>query len=500
MNIPRTAQIAAMIALIVGYAVVRVSDLTASCLWFDEIFSVHAATQNWGDTLRFVALDVIHPPLFYLLLKIWIGIGGEGLIWVRLFPVVFSLLAIFPLIALCRELKLTLLTQLLAIFLVGVNGSLIKYSQEVRMYAPLMCLAIFSMWLFARYFHRGKSFVLLVVVNILLVYTHYFGWLVVVAEILLIVWFQRVKWRTILVMFSTVLVAFLPWLGAVAIAAGSGSDVGQNIGWMLRPGVKEIATFVLNVIEPFYFQTSTAEPVSQFVISLPLLILIATATVVFLLTREQDKSSIWFLLVFVKLPVIAAFVASWLLPYSVWGTRHLIVVFVPFCIYLASVLTSARTRTWRFGLISPMLVLTFAAGFLEISRSTSIQPWCGLEKVANEVISSDQTKNIYLTEDLTAYHTWFALREQGDIAINKLTNIDGMGEDKAYFLPRGFDEIKITNVTDVADDKFWIVYRGSSLKESEPPIRNITFRGYRVAKTKIEPVGRESVIAVLFEK
>jgi len=60
----------------------RIWRLTDSCLWFDEIFSIHAARYDWKQMLQFVAADLIHPPLFYALLKIWIAIGGEALLFV----------------------------------------------------------------------------------------------------------------------------------------------------------------------------------------------------------------------------------------------------------------------------------------------------------------------------------------------------------------------------------------------------------------------------------
>ncbi|MCA1630154.1 MAG: hypothetical protein LC774_07430, partial [Acidobacteria bacterium] len=41
------------------YVGVRVWRLDAACLWFDEVFGVHAAAwHGWGGMLRFVALDL----------------------------------------------------------------------------------------------------------------------------------------------------------------------------------------------------------------------------------------------------------------------------------------------------------------------------------------------------------------------------------------------------------------------------------------------------------
>src|SRR2546421_1353717 len=137
----RYTNIAVTLLLIVVYIAVRFWRIGDSCLWFDEIYSVHAAEHAWGDILNFVSLSLVHPPLFYLLLKVWIGIGGESVVWLRSLPVIFSIAAIFPFIRLCQGLSLGLWTQTFALFLFAINGSLIKYAQEVRMYSVLLCLS-----------------------------------------------------------------------------------------------------------------------------------------------------------------------------------------------------------------------------------------------------------------------------------------------------------------------------------------------------------------------
>src|SRR6185436_12668046 len=107
-------------------------------------------------------------------------------------PVAFSVLALVPFLYLCRELKQPREVTMLALTFLAVNGSLIKYAQELRMYSMLMFMTLLSMWLFARYFNRGKSFVWLVIANVLLVYTHYFGWLVIGSEVVALLIFQHI--------------------------------------------------------------------------------------------------------------------------------------------------------------------------------------------------------------------------------------------------------------------------------------------------------------------
>jgi len=143
--------LAIIVAICFVFVALRLWNLTDSCLWFDEIFGVHAAEMDWGNLFWFVAQDLIHPPLFYALLKIWIAAGGESLFWLRFFPVFFSTIAVAPFILLCRQFKLSLPTIALALMFFAVNGSLIKYAQEVRMYSLLLCLGLFSLWLFIRF-------------------------------------------------------------------------------------------------------------------------------------------------------------------------------------------------------------------------------------------------------------------------------------------------------------------------------------------------------------
>lgn len=500
----RKLQLFAFVVALTLYVAARIWGLTRSCLWFDEIFSVHAAEHTWDSIIKFVSLDLIHPPLFYVLLKIWIVAGGESLTWLRLFPVIFSIIAVFPFVSLCRELGLGRWTQTLAILLFAVNGSLIKYSQEVRMYSLLMCFSLFSIWLFARYFFKGQSFLPLVIVNVLMVYTHYFGWFVIVSEIALILWFQRIKWRRMAVMFGLVLVSFAPWAVALWQATGLGNGLEQNIGWMSRPGPREIATFVLNLIEPFYSQSSTAEPVSILRITLPLLLIVVTAAAIFIsefVTREtNDRHRVYFLLYFIVLPIIFVLIVSWLLPYSIWGTRHLLIVFTPFTVLIA-VLVGNLPIAWFKAVAATMIILFSGYAFvLYASNDRPGKSWCSLESIVGEL--GTENGGIFCTfEDLAAYHIWFASRNStGKPQIFKISNINGLREDRAYFLPRGFDGVMQVGIEEIDAPKIWIAYRAKEIKETEPPLRNFITKGYRITDRRSLTSDTETAIVLRLEK
>ncbi len=475
-------------AICLVYILLGFWRVTDSCLWFDEIFGVHAAAHDWGNLLWFVARDLIHPPLFYGLLKIWIQIGGESLFWLRFFSIFFAVLSIVPFYFLCRQLKIGYPATAIALAFLAANGALIKYAQEVRMYALLMFFALFSMWLFTRFLHLGKNIWILTIVNVLLVYTHYFGWFVVLAEVFAILILQPIKIRQILIMFGICLASFTPWIFAIFRASQINADLAQNIGWIGKPDLSALFGFAFDLIEPFYFQTSNIEPASNYLISVPILLIIVAAKIFYLINyseeTEIEKRDFWMLGFFIGTPVVIALIASWLLPVSIWGTRHLIIVFAPAAILVGVFFDKLKPQILKIVLLSALFLLFIIAFIFELNRPKQEFVWCAWENLARNV-DKNQPQKIYVFEDLVAYHFWFALRENGNAEIVKINNAEGVPEDKAYFLPRGFDGVKNIDFNAIEGERFFIAFRDKEWNLQNPPLKNLVERGYQIGNPQI---------------
>jgi uncharacterized membrane protein len=474
--------------LVVVYIALRWWRLTDSCLWFDEIFSVHAAEHGWDGLFSFVAQDLIHPPLFYVFLKVWILLGGENLFWLRYFPVFFAIVAIFPFMLLCQELKLPIQTTVLAFALFAINGSLIKYAQEVRMYSLLMCLAIFSWWLFARYFNQNKGLIWLLVINVLMVNTHYFGWLVVLTELLVIGLLKRSNLKQLLIIFLVICLSFVPWVLALWQAMKINADVGQNIGWMNRPTVSALFQFIFDLFEPIYFQQSSTDQNAVFLITLPIVLISLAAIVIWFQdwkTKTPDEKQTAFLLIILAAtPVILAFISSWIAPYSIWGTRHLLIVFAPFVILLSLILLKIRLKQLKYAAVLVIFLLSGLAFTIQARRESPVFIWCAWENLAANLRNSEKPAKLYVFEDLVAYHFWFVLRDSEKkpqvIKVN-----DVMPEDKAYFLPRGFDEIQVINQNEINGERFFIAFRDQKWDLTKPPLKNLIESGYQIGEPKL---------------
>lgn len=486
------------------YLAVRIWGLTDSCLWFDEIFSVHAAGHSWREIWEFVRLDLIHPPLFYASLKIWIAAGGESLLWLRLFPVFFSILALIPLVLLCGELKFSQAEKTAAITLLAVNGLLVKYSQEVRMYSVLFCLSLFSIWLFVRLLNtKSKSaFFWLFFVNLLLVYTHYFGWLVVVSEFAAILFWRREFLKRFAAGFLFLAICFAPWAVAVVKAAQANAGLKQNIGWAAKPGWANLLSFVFSLHEPFYYQQSNLEAPNLLLISVPFA-LICIGAMIFAYFVEKENFYFRLAAVFVFVPVVIAFAASWLLPYSVWGIRHLIIIFAPYSLLVAFALKRLRPPGIKIAAFGLLGLLILAGCAFHFARAKSVNIWCGWDELAKQAMEKEgafESLPIYAFEDLVAYHLWFATKDSERVRIIAVKNFPGIEEDKAYFLPRGFDDIQVADKNALAGDRFWIAFRDQNWNPRHPLLQDLATRGYKIGAPLEFKAAGETAFLVKVEK
>ena len=127
----------------------RLARLAFQPLWWDEGWSLYFATTDVRSMLELTAVD-IHPPLYYLLLHLWIQVLGSGAIAVRLLSVLIGTATVPLLYATGRRL-LGERGGLLAAFLLAVSAFHIYYSQEVRMYGLVTLLGLAAFYFALRW-------------------------------------------------------------------------------------------------------------------------------------------------------------------------------------------------------------------------------------------------------------------------------------------------------------------------------------------------------------
>jgi hypothetical protein len=121
----------------------RVWDLGARSLWFDEASEYWVAVAPTSQLAHFVSLGSGDPPLYAFLLHFWMKLGtGEA--WLRALSVVASLAGVAGLMVLGRRLagsSAAITVGLLA----AVNPPDIRYAQEVGQYALMVGTVAWSL-------------------------------------------------------------------------------------------------------------------------------------------------------------------------------------------------------------------------------------------------------------------------------------------------------------------------------------------------------------------
>jgi hypothetical protein len=457
-----------LFALIVFlFAVVRFAKLTAYGLFSDEVFSAETIHRSWSQLQRAVINDVVHPPLFYYLLKAWIVIS-DSLLWMKLFPVLFSILAIIPFVLLSRELKLRAMTINLALFLMAVNEYLINYAQELRMYSLLLLLVTTSMWLFAKLANaRERALTLqlaLLATNLLLVYTHYYGWLIVTGELLFLIVKRRDRLGSFGLSVVALVAGFFPWTFAVMQAAYAKGGLGPNLKWNTRPTATDFFQHYVTLNGPVYNSwRAYATIFSTVIFFTPILVWAwrglgktssaSHAKVIDLQSGattegrpymnslavksnnigEADGNVFLWLALLAFVPSVIAFAASYLLTQSVWGSRFLIIV-APAYLLLVTI-AATRLRPRRLQLIAVTLIAAWAAlgGALQLTHRDKISWQPLVARMIQQEMSQSDSVRVYTRQGVTGTTIQYYLDQASELRL-RVQYVDDYSEiDEAHF-------------------------------------------------------------------
>ena len=428
-----------LLALLVLFLFIalRLWRLTDYGLFGDEPFGVYLANQSWRELFAIVIRDVVHPPLFYILLKFWVGVFGDSIFAVKLFAVFFAIASIAPLMMLVRELRLSRDAINLFFWIVGVNAYLIFYSQELRMYSLVMFTSSCSLWLFVKLLRANQDLwkiqVALFAANLILIYSHYYGWMFVAVQFIVLLIRQRNKLNGFVAMSTFLVACFLPWAYLVAQAAKMKGGLAANLSWNPRPGVKDLLWYFINLNgamsyrwESYGFAYKILLGIYVFITLFLIHALVRYAKKVWstafrrnivmpifppeggtpnlhqsgtlhLLRGNASNSSLQALFLFAFVPPVMAFFASYLLSQSVWGMRFLVLSAAPYLLVLTLAILHLEPQRLRRFAIVVLILWTALSGYTELTNREKLN----VESLVREMrqVEDNQTQPIRIYTD-----------------------------------------------------------------------------------------------------
>lgn len=217
-------------------------------LWLDEIWSMIMSSpeKSVGEIINACKVDT-HPPLFDILLHFYLKLFGDDPLNGRVLSLLIGFLGMFATFYHSLRISKNYTAALIAFGLVSLSFFHVYYSDEGRFYTFLYILSLSVISRIYLYFKEGKSkhLVFFTISSTLIVYTHYYGiiLLLAVALILLFLWFKKEidnrKFIYSIISGVIVLLLFAPWLPFMF----SGQE---KESWMHAPSLSDFFEYFYN--------------------------------------------------------------------------------------------------------------------------------------------------------------------------------------------------------------------------------------------------------------
>jgi mannosyltransferase len=209
---------AVVLVVLLAVSLVLRTDSLGESLWMDEGLSIGIASQPLFDIPGVLRMDG-SPPLYYMLLSIWMDLVGDGPGETQALSVAISLLAV-PGGMWAGWSLFGRRAGLVCAALCAVNPFLTQFAQETRMYSLMLVLSLLATAAFLHVFAFGRRryLPLFFVLLALMLYTHNWGLFLSVGLVCALVpcWYvsenRHSFWKDALIGFGGAGLLYLPWL------------------------------------------------------------------------------------------------------------------------------------------------------------------------------------------------------------------------------------------------------------------------------------------------
>ncbi|MBO5093019.1 MAG: hypothetical protein J6C33_01535, partial [Lachnospiraceae bacterium] len=205
----------------------------------DETFSMKLVENSFSEIIRLTALDV-HPPLYYILLKVVVELGNL----VSLNPVISGKLASILPFLLLGVVSMTKIRKRFggfaaSFFFMSIMGmpQMMNYSVNIRMYSWGMFFVVMAFLAFCDIILENKfkpAILQFIIYSVMAAYTHYFACIGIafLYFALLLYWYRyhREKIKTWFLCAAIICICYLPWIPIVYRQVG-----GVKEGYWIEP-------------------------------------------------------------------------------------------------------------------------------------------------------------------------------------------------------------------------------------------------------------------------
>jgi hypothetical protein len=258
-----------------------------------------------------------------------------------------------------------------------------------------------------------------------MVYTHYYGWLVIGVEFLFLLLKRRRRASAYGVAVLGLVVASVPWLMAVARMARTKGGLGANLGWNTRPTVRDFFQYYTTLNGPIYNSFRPFALVfSSLLFLLPLCVWAWNARKDWRLRSTSvstkcegaliDREILLLVLLLAFLPAVAAFLASYVLPQAVWGPRFLVIVAPAYLLLISIAAAKLPSRPIRGAAMGLMVLWAALSGTMQLTHRDKIDWRPPIAGMIQSQAAEMQPANVYTNQGVTENTIRYYLNQNGE--------------------------------------------------------------------------------------
>ena len=217
--------------LVSAYAAMQVVGWQRSLIG-TEIWGAYYASQPLSAQMEAIRNDLVHPPLAYLVMRTWFSVFGDSDNSAKSLPLVFTIPTIVAFTYLAA--RVTRCWRIASLLFSTAYLTVGAVPNQVRMYGQALLLTVIAILLWDKWRREPHNPTLISwgIVMVLLVYTHLFGTLFLVAFVIVNCIYGSRHW-TFLLTAMVVAIIFLPWaLYVFPVYQARGLDA--NLPWVAK--------------------------------------------------------------------------------------------------------------------------------------------------------------------------------------------------------------------------------------------------------------------------
>jgi len=347
----------------------RFHALDRQSLWDDEMSTLRTISTPRPQVIQRFATYETHPPLYFLQLKLWRALHFRSLVKLRANSALWGSLGLFLAYLVGRFYGGEALGFLTLAFL-ALSPYHLAYSQEMRPYAMAVTIALAGWLNLERMVLAGRrgGLPLQVFLWTVLLYTHYWGVFVVLAQAVYGICASRSTFDRKAVLAAAVIsgVLFTPWLPVLSAQLGF---VDQVAFWVSPFSIANLAKVFLAYSGLVFNMASSVFYLPGRIWMLAAFGLAFAAALVMGLRRGPRGATIW-LCVGLLVPWL---LSSWKAVIFVWY-RYPVIMLPAFALLVASGLLALPSKILRVGLVLVCLGSQAWGGWIYFHRWQKANP------------------------------------------------------------------------------------------------------------------------------